>query len=102
MRISAAVRSLAFRYSDGDLEMLQWTTLTDGIRFGMLIHTDAERECLRPQVACRPLDVALDQAATNQWTVVDMKRDWKIIFPFKNSEQQKCHTIDRHCISRRN
>lgn len=27
----------AFGNSDGDLEMLQWTTLTDGMRFGMLI-----------------------------------------------------------------
>jgi hypothetical protein len=29
------------------------------------------------------LDVALDRAATTQWTVVDMKRDWKVIFPFQ-------------------
>ena len=29
------------------------------------------------------LDVALDAAAVNQWTVVDMKTDWKVIFPFE-------------------
>ena len=35
----------AFGNSDGDLEMLQWTTLADGPRFGLIVHhTDAERE----------------------------------------------------------
>ncbi len=75
----------AFGNSDGDLEMLQWTTLTDAVRFGMIIHhTDAEREyAYDRQSHFGRLDVALDLAATNQWTVVDMKRDWKIIFPFQ-------------------
>jgi hypothetical protein len=75
----------AFGNSDGDLEMLQWTTLTDGIRFGMIIHhTDAEREyAYDRQSHFGRLDVALDLAATNHWTVVDMKRDWRIIFPFQ-------------------
>jgi haloacid dehalogenase-like hydrolase len=75
----------AFGNSDGDLEMLQWTTLADGIRFGMIIHhTDAEREyAYDRQSRFGRLDVALDLAATNHWTVVDMKRDWRIIFPFQ-------------------
>lgn len=75
----------AFGNSDGDLEMLQWTTLTDGVRFGLLIHhTDAEREyAYDRQSHFGRLDVALDLAATNRWTVVDMKRDWKAIFPFQ-------------------
>jgi hypothetical protein len=35
----------AFGNSDGDLEMLQWTTVTDGRRFGLIVHhTDANRE----------------------------------------------------------
>jgi len=29
------------------------------------------------------LDKALDQAAAKDWTVVDMKRDWKTVFPFE-------------------
>ena len=76
---------VAFGNSDGDLEMLQWTTLTDGVRFGMIIHhTDADREyAYDRQSHFGHLDVALDQAAINKWTVVDMKRDWKIIFPFQ-------------------
>jgi hypothetical protein len=35
----------AFGNSDGDLEMLQWTTMSGGVRFGLIVHhTDAERE----------------------------------------------------------
>ncbi len=31
--------------SDGDLEMLQWTTMSGGVRFGLLVHhSDADRE----------------------------------------------------------
>jgi hypothetical protein len=61
--------------------MLQWTALTDGIRFGMIIHrTDAERQYAYDR---QSHFVALDLAATNKWTVVDMKHDWKVIFPFQ-------------------
>ncbi|MDX0555641.1 haloacid dehalogenase-like hydrolase [Sinorhizobium medicae] len=76
----------AFGNSDGDLEMLQWTTMTGGTaRFGMLIHhTDAEREYAYDRATeFGRLDKALDAAALNKWTVVDMKADWKQIFPEK-------------------
>ncbi len=75
----------AFGNSDGDLEMLQWTTMTDGARFGLIVHhTDAEREyAYDRQSTFGKLDVALDAAAINRWTVVDMKKDWKMIFPFE-------------------
>jgi hypothetical protein len=74
-----------FGNSDGDLEMLQWTTLADGVRFGMLIHhTDEEREYAYDRHSrFGRLDIALDLATTSRWTVVDMKRDWKVIFPFQ-------------------
>jgi hypothetical protein len=67
--------------------MLQWTTLTAGLRFGMIIHhTGAEREYAYDRHShFGRLDVALDLAATNHWTVVDIKRDWKIIFPFQKT-----------------
>jgi len=73
----------AFGNSDGDLEMLQWTTLTDGVRFGLIVHhTDAEREYAYDRKSeFGHLDLALDAAAINNWTVVDMKNDWKTIFP---------------------
>jgi phosphoglycolate phosphatase-like HAD superfamily hydrolase len=76
----------AFGNSDGDLEMLQWTTLGGGgSRLGMIIHhTDAEREYAYDRnTEFGRLDKALDAAAVNQWTLVDMKTDWKQIFPDK-------------------
>jgi hypothetical protein len=74
----------AFGNSDGDLEMLQWTTISGGVRFGALVHhTDAEREyAYDRQSHFGRLDVALDAAAVNKWTVIDMKKDWKVIFSF--------------------
>ncbi len=73
----------AFGNSDGDLQMLQWTTLAEGRRFGLIVHhTDAEREYAYDRKSpFGKLDKALDAAESNQWTVVDMKRDWKVIFP---------------------
>ena len=75
----------AFGNSDGDLQMLQWTTLSGGVRLGLIVHhTDAEREyAYDRQSHFGHLDVALDAAAVNKWTVVDMKKDWKVIFPFE-------------------
>jgi len=73
----------AFGNSDGDLEMLQWTTLGPGPSLGMLVHhTDAEREYAYDRRSeFGHLDKALDAAAVNGWTVIDMKADWKQVFP---------------------
>lgn len=74
----------AFGNSDGDLQMLQWTTLGASTpRFGMIIHhTDAEREYAYDRdTDFGRLDEALEIAPINGWTVVDMKSDWKEIFP---------------------
>jgi hypothetical protein len=75
----------AFGNSDGDLEMLQWTTMTGGCRLGLIVHhTDAEREYAYDRdTSFGRLDKALDAAAINKWTVVDMKNDWKRIFAFE-------------------
>jgi hypothetical protein len=73
----------AFGNSDGDLQMLQWTTAGSGARFALLVHhTDAEREWAYDRASSiGRLDKALDEAHAKRWTVVDMKNDWKIIFP---------------------
>jgi hypothetical protein len=65
--------------------MLQWTTMNGGARFGRIVHhTDAEREWAYDRNSeIGQLDKALDAAAMNKWTVVDMKNDWKVVFPFK-------------------
>jgi phosphoserine phosphatase len=73
----------AFGNSDGDLEMLQWTTAGTGPRFALLVHhTDAEREWSYDRTSpIGRLDRALDEARSKGWTVVDMKRDWKVVYP---------------------
>ncbi len=73
----------AFGNSDGDLQMLQWTTAGDGARLGVLIHhTDADREWAYDREShIGRLDVALDEAATRGWTVVSMRDDWKVVYP---------------------
>lgn len=73
----------AFGNSDGDLQMLQWTTAGKGARFGLLVHhTDAEREwAYDKDSSVGRLDKALTEAQAKGWTVVDMKRDWKVIYP---------------------
>ncbi|MGO6672592.1 HAD family hydrolase [Rhizobium leguminosarum] len=73
----------AFGNSDGDLQMLQWTTMAGGpARLGVLIHhTDAEREYAYDRdTEVGRLDKALDAASIAGWTVVDMKADWNKVF----------------------
>lgn len=74
----------AFGNSDGDLQMLQWTTAGDGPGFALLVHhTDAVREwAYDRKSSIGKLDLALDAARVNHWTVVDMQRDWSVVFPF--------------------
>ncbi len=73
----------AFGNSDGDLEMLEWTTAGSGASFAMIVHhTDAEREWAYDRnSSIGKLDKALDVATEKKWTVVDMKKDWKVIYP---------------------
>jgi hypothetical protein len=73
----------SFGNSDGDLEMLQYTTTGNGLRFGALVHhTDAEREWSYDRKSSfGRLDKALDEANAKGWLVIDMKKDWKIIYP---------------------
>ncbi len=72
----------AFGNSDGDLQMLQWTAAGEGPRFCLYVHhTDAEREWAYDREShIGKLDKGLDEAQAKGWTVVDIKRDWKIVF----------------------
>jgi hypothetical protein len=74
----------AFGNSDGDLQMLEWAKGGGGVRFALIVHhTDAEREwAYDRKSSVGKLDKALDVAQAEGWTVVDMKTDWKTIFPF--------------------
>jgi phosphoserine phosphatase len=73
----------AFGNSDGDREMLEWISAGEGLRFsGIIHHTDAEREWAYDRAShIGTLDEAWDQAKAQGWTVVDMKSEWKQIFP---------------------
>jgi hypothetical protein len=73
----------AFGNSDGDLQMLQWTTAGRGARFALIVHhDDAEREwAYDRQSPIGKLDEAWDEAKAKGWTVVSMKSDWNTIFP---------------------
>ncbi|RAO75708.1 haloacid dehalogenase [Dyella jiangningensis] len=73
----------AFGNSDGDQQMLEWTASGDGARFaGLVHHTDAAREwAYDRQSPVGKLDKALDEATAKGWTVVDMQKDWKAVFP---------------------
>ncbi len=73
----------AFGNSDGDLQMLQWTTQGSGVRFALLVHhDDAKREFAYDRAdKLQRLDKAWDEAIAQGWTVVSMKNDWKTVFP---------------------
>jgi phosphoglycolate phosphatase-like HAD superfamily hydrolase len=74
----------AFGNSDGDQQMLEWTTGASGPRFaGIVWHTDAQREWAYDRNShIGKLDKALDEGKAKGWTLVDMKKDWKRIYPF--------------------
>jgi hypothetical protein len=75
---------LAVGNSDGDYEMLRWTTTGPGNRLGLLVHhTDAEREWAYDRESpVGRLARALDEAPERGWVIVDMKHDWNRIFSF--------------------
>jgi hypothetical protein len=74
--------------SDGDLPMLQWTASGEGARFMLYLHhTDGEREWAYDREShVGRLDKGLDEAREKGWTVIDMKEDWKVIYPFESRE----------------
>lgn len=73
--------------SDGDYEMLQWTSTGAGFpRFGMIVHhTDEAREWAYDREShIGRLNRGLDDAAIYHWLVVDMKQDWRKVYAFEN------------------
>ncbi|HJZ60058.1 MAG TPA: HAD family hydrolase [Gemmataceae bacterium] len=74
---------MAFGNSDGDFEMLEYTTTGPGPRFGLFVHhTDAAREyAYDRQSHFGKLDRGLDEAAKRGWIVASIKDDWKTVFP---------------------
>jgi phosphoglycolate phosphatase-like HAD superfamily hydrolase len=79
----------AFGNSDGDMQMLEWTATGSGPRFaGLVHHTDAAREYAYDRTSkIGRLDKALNEAGAKGWTVVDMSRDWRTVFPQGGAKQ---------------
>jgi phosphoglycolate phosphatase-like HAD superfamily hydrolase len=77
---------IAFGNSDGDRQMLEWTAAGDGPRLlGIVHHTDAEREyAYDRQSEVGKLDKAWDEGVKRGWLIVDMKTDWRTVFPFQH------------------
>lgn len=71
--------------SDGDYEMLEYTSTGSGSRFGMIVHhTDSVRESAYDRESpIGQLNRGLDDATKFNWLVVDMAKDWKVIYPYE-------------------
>ncbi|MBL4600427.1 MAG: haloacid dehalogenase-like hydrolase [Rhizobiaceae bacterium] len=76
---------MAFGNSDGDFEMLEWTTSASGARFGLLVHhDDAKREYAYDRKShIGQLDRGLDEAPKRGWSITSMKSDWKCIYKYQ-------------------
>ncbi len=74
---------MAFGNSDGDFEMLEWTTSGPGPRFALIVHhDDAEREWAYDREShIGRLDRGLDEGPRRGWIIASMQRDWKRVFP---------------------
>jgi phosphoglycolate phosphatase-like HAD superfamily hydrolase len=73
----------AFGNSDGDFQMLEWTTSRSGRSFGLIVHhDDADREYAYDREShIGKLDKGLSEGPKRGWTIVSMKNDWKQIYP---------------------
>lgn len=69
--------------SDGDYQMLEWTTSGDGARFGMLVHhDDSEREFSYDREShVGKLNRGLDEGPDKGWKIISMKDDWAKVYP---------------------
>lgn len=74
---------MAFGNSDGDFQMLEWTTSGEGLRFGLIVHhDDVEREWAYDREShIGKLDQGLDEGAKRGWTILSMKGEWGTVFP---------------------
>ncbi len=74
---------LAFGNSDGDFEMLEWTTAASGPRLGLILHhdDDAREVAYDRQSHVGRLDRGLDEAGRRGWAIVSMKDDWRAVYP---------------------
>jgi phosphoserine phosphatase len=72
----------AFGNSDGDFQMLEWTTSGSGPRLGMIVHhDDAAREFAYDRGShIGKLERALDEASARGWSLISVRNDWKTVY----------------------
>ncbi|QQY82348.1 haloacid dehalogenase-like hydrolase [Tamlana sp. s12] len=73
--------------SDGDLQMLQYAASSKYKSFQLYVHhTDADREWAYDREShIGTFDKGLDYAQEHSWTIIDIKNDWKVIYPFETN-----------------
>ena len=73
---------MAFGNSDGDFQMLEWTTSAPGPRLGVIVHhDDAVREFAYDRGShIGKLEHGLDEAGTRGWSLISVKNDWKTVY----------------------
>ncbi len=71
--------------SDGDLQMLRWAASNDLKSFMLYVHhTDSVREWAYDRDShIGKFDKGLDEALEKNWTIIDMEKDWKVIYPYE-------------------
>jgi phosphoserine phosphatase len=74
---------MAFGNSDGDFEMLEWTTAGAGPRLATIVHhDDAAREFAYDRDShIGKLRRGLDEGPKRGWLILSMKNDWKAVYP---------------------
>ncbi len=80
---------LAFGNSDGDKEMLEWTSTNKLPNLNLILqHTDAEREYAYDSLSTiGTLKEALKEGIAKGWVIVDMKEDFKVVFDFQQEQK---------------
>jgi phosphoserine phosphatase len=82
----------AFGNSDGDFAMMEYTEANTQYKtFELYVHhTDEKREWAYDRKShIGKLDKGLDYGMEHNWTIVDMKNDWKVIYPFELSKNKE-------------
>ncbi len=76
---------LAFGNSDGDYQMLEWTSTNTRPNLSLILHhTDADREYAYDKDShVGKLDKGLTDASSKGWIIVDMKKDFGKVFSFE-------------------
>jgi hypothetical protein len=87
---------MAFGNSDGDFQMLEWTTAGSGPRLGLLVHhDDAEREWAYDREShIGKLERGLDEGPERGWVIISMKDDWRRVMGEQPAIAMQTHSSD--------